>query len=88
MGRINTTNLPDYVPEGKPPDARVHTISKTLNDTLSIYKIFLLQDDVQLTRLSNVLNGSARVRGAVQSGTYRVDPLAVSRSIVGACLAR
>jgi hypothetical protein len=55
-------------------------------------------DDLQLTKLSSVLNGLKRgatvmraqfvqAMGAVKSGTYKVDPMQVSRRIVGDSLA-
>jgi hypothetical protein len=55
-------------------------------------------DEFQLTRLSSVLNGLRRgatamraqfvqAMGAVKSGTYKVDPMQVSRRIVGDSLA-
>ena len=56
------------------------------------------QDDLQLTKFSGVLNSlkkgafsmrtqSTQVMGAVQSGTYEVDPLQVSRNIVAESIA-
>ncbi|HEY3937658.1 MAG TPA: hypothetical protein VGL97_09520 [Bryobacteraceae bacterium] len=55
-------------------------------------------DEYQLTRLSSVLNGLRRgatvmraqfvqAMGAVKAGTYKVDPMQVSRRIVGDSLA-
>lgn len=57
------------------------------------------QDQLQLTRLSSVLNGLqqgasvmrsqlSKALTAVRSGSYEVDPLQVSRSIVSDCLGR
>src|SRR5437868_15209415 len=98
MGQINTTNLPDYAPEAQPANARTKT-GEILNNAAPASETLASQDEFQLTRLSNVLNGlkrsaammrsqAAHVMSAVRSGTYQVDPLAVSRSIVGDCLAR
>ncbi len=96
MGQINSTNLPNYVPDapgvgGKP---RASESAGTTSATLE-----MPQDDMQLTKLSTVLNGLKKgatvmrnqvtqVMGAVRSGSYQVDALAVSRSIVGDSLAQ
>jgi hypothetical protein len=97
MGHINTSNLPTYAPDtqgvgGKPRSGDAPAASTA---TLEITEP---QDDLQLTRLSTVLNGLkkgasavrtqvSQVMGAVRSGSYQVDALAVSRSIVGDSLA-
>jgi hypothetical protein len=96
MGQINTTNLPDYVPEARPVNAAQRSTGETINTSAAL-ETFAAQDEFQFTKLSGVLNsfkkGAAAMRnqasqlmGAVRGGTYEVDSLLVSRSIVGDCL--
>jgi hypothetical protein len=96
MGQINTTNLPEYVSEPRQAGAKL----KSSNDTASSASAPQSdgpQDALQLTKLSGVLNSLkngasamrtqlAQVMTAVRSGTYQVDPLQVSRRIVGESL--
>ena len=94
MGQINTTNLPQYV-----SDARLAGTKPTNNQTTgSASEAASPQDEMQLTKLSSVLNSLkkgasamrsqvAQVMASVRSGTYEVDPIQVSRSIVGESLA-
>lgn len=97
MGQINTTNLPEYVPEALQAGAKLRTISEATGSAAAL-QTNPPQDDLQLTKLSGVLNslkkGASAMRSqltqvmsAVQSGTYEVDALQVSRSIVGESLA-
>jgi len=95
MGQINTTNIPEYV-----PDARLGTkprAAEGTSDNSSMQAVAAPQDALQLTKLGGVLNslkkGASAMRSqvsqlmaAVRNGTYEVDPLSVSRSIVGDCL--
>jgi hypothetical protein len=95
MGQINTTNLPQYVSEPRQTGTKVRSNTDTASSaSLSNAP----QDNLQLTKLSGVLSSLkqgasamrsqlAQVMSAVQSGTYEVDPLQVSRSIVGESLA-
>jgi hypothetical protein len=98
MGDINTANnLP-----GTPPDtmrvgpSRERPVIST--SAPMAHELAPLDDDFQLTKLSSVLNGLKRgatvmraqfvqAMGAVKSGTYKVDPMQVSRRIVGDSLA-
>ena len=99
MGHINTSNLPNYAPDtqgvgGKPRSGDAPTAS-----TVAALEITEPRDDLQLTKLSTVLNGLkkgasavrtqvSQVMGAVRAGSYQVDAMAVSRSIVGDSLAQ
>ncbi len=58
---------------------------------------FRASPEMQLTKLSSVLNGleqgasamrhhAVQAKRAVQSGTYTIDASAVSRSIIGECV--
>jgi hypothetical protein len=96
MGQINTTNLPDYLPEALPANTAQRSNGETVN-TAAALETFPAQDEFQFTKLSGVLNSfkrgaaamrnqAAQVMGAVRGGTYQVDSLMVSRSIVGDCL--
>jgi hypothetical protein len=105
MGQINTTNLPDYLPEARRAETKVDinnvpqtSVPQTSVPQTSAPQASALQDDSQLTKLSSVLNSSKKGASAmrsqlspvvtkVQSGTYEVDPLQVSRRIVGESLA-
>jgi anti-sigma28 factor (negative regulator of flagellin synthesis) len=95
MGQINSTNLPQYVPDAQPAGRKL--TNKDTVSSASQPETVPPQDDLQLTRLSGVLNGLKRgasamrnqvsqVMAAVRSGTYEVDSLQVSRSIVGESL--
>jgi hypothetical protein len=96
MGQINSTNLPNYVPDA-PGVGGKKRASESAGATSA--PLEMPQDDMQLTKLSTVLNGLkkgatvmrnqvSQVMGAVRSGSYQVDALAVSRSIVGDSLAQ
>jgi len=96
MGQINTTNLPDYVPEALQANARPRSNGETIISSAAL-ETFAAQDEFQFTRLSGVLNSfkkgaaamrnqASQVMGSVRGGTYEVDSLLVSRSIVGDCL--
>jgi hypothetical protein len=93
MGQINSTNLPQYAPDAQlaSTSLRSSAAATALQETIAP------QDDMQLTKLSSVLSSlkkgasimrsqAAQVMKAVRSGTYQVDPLQVSRSIVGESL--
>lgn len=94
MGQINTTNLPQYVSDTRP----VPTKTKSSGDATTTQSQVTQppQDDLQLTRLSgaidNLKKGSSmrsqatQVMSSVRSGTYQIDPMQVSRSIVGESL--
>jgi anti-sigma28 factor (negative regulator of flagellin synthesis) len=97
MGQINTTNLPDYAPGTRLAGTDVKTTTDTAGSTVT-QRALAPQDDLQLTRLSGVLNslkkGASAMRSqlvqvmaAVQNGTYEIDSMQVSRSIVGESLA-
>ncbi len=97
MGQINTTNLPQYVPDARLAAAKSQTNNETAG-TEQPPEANVPQDDLQLTRLSGVLNslkkGASAMRSqvaqvmiAVRGGTYEVDAMQVSRSIVGESLA-
>jgi anti-sigma28 factor (negative regulator of flagellin synthesis) len=93
MGQINSTNLPQYVPDSGAAGSKPKPADGTGNPT-NAGEAYAPQDDLQLTRLSSVLNtlkkGANAMRsqvvqimGAVRNGTYQVDSIQVSRSIVG-----
>ena len=98
MGTINTTNLPESVPNtvaAAPGRKPVNPSPDTSNTAIEQTRP---QDEFQLTNLSSVLNGlkkgaavmrakAAQIMSAVKSGTYQVDSLQVSRSIVHDSLA-
>jgi len=92
MGQINTTSLPEYVSETRQAATKLNTSNEQTGLAVAP------QDALQLTKLSGVLNNFKKsasamrsqltqVMGAVRSGTYQVDPLQVSRRIVGESLA-
>jgi anti-sigma28 factor (negative regulator of flagellin synthesis) len=96
MGQINSTNLPNYVPDA-PGAGGKQRASESAGATSAAPE--MPQDDMQLTKLSTVLNSLKKgatvmrnqvtqVMGAVRSGSYQIDALAVSRSIVGDSLAQ
>jgi anti-sigma28 factor (negative regulator of flagellin synthesis) len=96
MGKINSANPPQYV-----PDTQLAAKAKISNDPTGFplaLEPTAPQDDLQLTKLSGVLNSFkkgaaamrsqvAQVMASVRGGTYKVDPMQVSRSIVGESLA-
>ena len=96
MGKINSANPPHYV-----PDTQLAAKAKISNETTGspiALETAAPQDDLQLTKLSGVLNSFkkgasamrsqvAQVMASVRGGTYKVDPMQVSRSIVGESLA-
>ena len=95
MGQINSTNLPNYVPDA--PGVAAKRASESAGATSTALE--MPQDDMQLTKLSSVLNGLkkgasamrnqvSQVMSAVRAGSYQVDAMAVSRSIVGDSLAQ
>ena len=97
MGQINTTNLPQYVSDAGLIAAKSQTNNETVG-TAQPPEANAPQDDLQLTKLSGVLNSLkkgasamrsqvAQVMTSVRGGTYQVDPMQVSRSIVGESLA-
>ena len=97
MGQINSTNLPQYVSDARPAAAKTKINTETANPS-PVAETNIPQDDLQLTKLSGVLNslkkGASVMRAqvtqvmtSVRTGTYEVDPLQVSRSIVGESLA-
>lgn len=97
MGQINTTNLPQYMSDAQPAAAKSKANNEANGPTQSL-ETNAPQDDLQLTKLSGVLNSLkkgasamrsqvAQVMSSVRSGTYEVDPMQVSRSIVGESLA-
>ena len=98
MGQINITNLPEYAPEAWPASAKLRTHSSEAENLPAFLSAAAPQDDLQLTKLSAVLSGLGKSASAVRSqvgqvmasvrnGTYQVNPLQVSRSIVGDALA-
>jgi len=97
MGQINTTNLPAYVTEARQAATKLRSNTDTTGSAWAS-QANVPQDDLQLTKLSGVLNslkkGASAMRSqvlqvmsAVQGGTYEVDPVQVSRSIVSESLA-
>jgi len=98
MGQINSTNLPNYVPDA-PRVGGKQKPSESASAAAAALEPAEPQDDMQLTKLSTVLNslkkGASAMRNqvtqvmsAVRSGDYQVDAMAVSRSIVGDSLAQ
>ena len=98
MGQINTTNLPQYMSDPRPAASKAKTSTEAAAASSSLPESNAPQDDLQLTKLGGVLNslkkGATVMRGqvaqvmtSVRSGTYQVDPIQVSRSIVGESLA-
>lgn len=98
MGQINTNNLPEYVSDTRSAGKQLVNNNETAGSATLLQINAAPQDALQLTKLSGVLNSLkkgastmrsqlAQVMKAVQSGTYVVDPLQVSRSIVGESLA-
>ncbi len=98
MGQINSTNLPNYVPDA-PQVGGKQKSGENASAAAAALEVAEPQDDMQLTKLSTVLNGLKKgasamrnqvtqVMGAVRSGSYQVDAMAVSRSIVGDSLAQ
>jgi anti-sigma28 factor (negative regulator of flagellin synthesis) len=97
MGQINTTNLPQYVSDARPAATNLKA-GDDVAGSAQLLETNAPQDDLQLTKLSSVLNslkkGASVMRSqvgqvmtSVRSGTYQVDPMQVSRSIVGESLA-
>jgi len=97
MGQINTTNLPQYVSDARPAATNLKA-GDDLAGSAPLPEINAPQDDLQLTKFSTVLNsfkkGASVMRSqvshvmtSVRTGTYQVDPMQVSRSIVGESLA-
>ncbi len=97
MGKINTTNLSDYASNVRLSGKDVKASSDAASAAPAL-QTSVPQDDLQLTKLSGVLNslkkGATSMRSqlvqvmtAVRSGTYEVDPLQVSKRIVGESLA-
>jgi anti-sigma28 factor (negative regulator of flagellin synthesis) len=97
MGQINTTNLPEYLSEPRQAGTKLRSNTDTTSSAQTS-QASAPQDDLQLTKLSGVLNslkkGASTMRSqlvqvmsAVQSGSYEVDPAQVSRSIVSESLA-
>jgi anti-sigma28 factor (negative regulator of flagellin synthesis) len=97
MGQINTIKLPEYLPDTQLAGTKL--TSGETDGSAPPLETSAPQDDFQLTRLSSVLtslkNGASAVRAqvsqvisAVRNGSYEVDPLAVSRSIVGDSLSQ
>jgi hypothetical protein len=97
MGQINTTNAPQYLSDPTPPAINSRA-SAELAWAGPLPGSEIPQDDLQLTKLSGVLNSLkkgatamrsqvAQVMASVRGGTYQVDPIQVSRSIVGESLA-
>ncbi len=97
MGQINTTNLPQYV-----SDTRLAAITTKLTgesaSTPQSQESNAPQDALQLTKLSGVLSSlkknastmrsqATQVMSSVRGGTYEIDPMQVSKSIVGESLA-
>ena len=98
MGQINTRNLPTYAPDTQGAGGRQKASEGAIGTAVAL-EVTEPQDDLQLTKLSTVLNGLkkgasamrsqvSQVMSAVRSGSYQVDSLAVSRSIVGDSLAQ
>jgi anti-sigma28 factor (negative regulator of flagellin synthesis) len=98
MGHINTTSLPTYAPDTQGV-GREQKTSVSANGSAAALELAEPQDDMQLTKLSAVLhslkkgasamrNQVSQVMGAVRTGSYQVDALAVSRRIVGDSLAQ
>ena len=98
MGQINKTQMPTYVPDTQGVAGKAK-VGDGASGTAAAAEANTPQDDFQLTKLSSVLtslkNGAsamrnqvAQVMGAVRTGSYEVDALAVSRSIVGDSLAQ
>jgi anti-sigma28 factor (negative regulator of flagellin synthesis) len=96
MGKINSTDPPQYVPDTQL--AAKAKISNETTGTAPALEVAAPQDDLQLTKLSGVLNSLkkgasamrsqvAQVMASVRGGTYEVDPMQVSRSMVGESLA-
>jgi len=97
MAQINTANPPQYVSDARLTATKSKTNSETSGSAQTAEAI-APQDDLQLTKLSGVLNSLkkgasvmrnqvAQVMTSVRSGTYEVDSMQVSRSIVGESLA-
>lgn len=97
MGQINTTNLPQYVSDTRPAVATTRSGAETTNASL-LQESSTPQDALQFTKLSSALSSlkksssvmrsqATQVMSSVRSGTYQIDPMQVSRSIVGESLA-
>ena len=98
MGDISTTNnvagsQPDTMTVGPSRNRQAPS-----NPAQTAQEPLPPDDDFQLTKLSSVLNGLRKgasvmraqfvqAMNAVKSGTYQVDPMQVSRRIVGDSLA-
>ena len=92
MGQINTSNMPTYVPDTQGAGGK--TKVEDASGTTAAQELNVPQDEFHGTRLGSVLsslkNGAAAMRSqvsqvmsAVRTGSYQVDAMAVSRSIVG-----
>jgi anti-sigma28 factor (negative regulator of flagellin synthesis) len=101
MGQININSMPDYVSNTRGPGAHQVKATEGVGEaaTAAAVEANPPQDALQLTRLSGVLNSFKKsatavrsqvtqVMNAVRGGTYQVDSMAVSRSIVGDALAQ
>ncbi len=97
MGQINTTNLPQYVSDTRLAATTTKLSSEAAGTTRS-QESTTPQDALQLTKLSSVLSSlkkgastmrsqATQVMSSVRSGTYEIDPMRVSKSIVGESLA-
>jgi hypothetical protein len=97
MGEINLArNGPETAQELKAGGTRHHQPGEKAGPVASTAPDSV--DELQLTKLISVVNGFRRsasavraqvlqAMGAVRAGTYQVDPLQVSRRIVGDLLA-
>jgi len=97
MAQINTANPPQYNSDSQLTATKLKTNSEASSST-PLSEANAPQDDLQLTKLSGVLNSLkkgastmrnqvAQVMTSVRSGAYQVDSIQVSRSIVGESLA-
>jgi hypothetical protein len=98
MAQIKTADMPAYVPNTQAVGGKSKA-EEGAGATAGVPETTAPQDDFQLTRLSSVLTalkiGASVMRsqvsqlmGAVRTGSYQVDAMAVSRSIVGDSLAQ
>lgn len=96
MGQINTTNLSNAAAEAQATGPTLRPSTKNTSASTPAENA-VPQDALQLTKLSGVLNslkkGASTMRSqmtsvmtSVRGGTYEIDPLQVSRSIVGESL--
>ena len=93
MGQINTTNLPVNVPDTSAAGSTNRAAASPAATSNPAADQTQSQDQLQFTKLSTVLNGwkqgatkmrakVGQVMGAVKSGSYKIEPQQVSRSIV------